>query len=52
MRAAVNDTKRTVFERLAAWFITGPPGHFASGAVDWAALLWQASKRRGRRRDR
>jgi hypothetical protein len=30
-----------MFERFAAWFITGPPGHLASGLADWAVLLWR-----------
>jgi hypothetical protein len=38
-------------ERFAAWFITGPLGHLASGIADWAALLWQLRRER-RRSDR
>jgi hypothetical protein len=26
-------------ERFAAWFVTGPLGHFVSGAVDWVTAL-------------
>jgi hypothetical protein len=38
-------------ERLAAWFVTGPLGHLASGIADWAGLLWQLRReRRARRR--
>ena len=46
MRAAVNDTKRAMRERFAAWFVTGPLGHLASGLADWAVLLWRARRRR------
>jgi hypothetical protein len=35
-------------ERLAAWFVTGPLGHLASGVADWVALLWRAAARRFR----
>jgi hypothetical protein len=41
MRAAVNDTKRS---RFAAWFITGPLGHFVSGVADWSIAVWRARK--------
>ena len=47
MRAAVNDTKALrMRERFAAWFVTGPLGHLASGLADWAVLLWRARRRR------
>jgi len=26
-------------ERIAAWVITGPVGHFASAAADWTRFL-------------
>ena len=29
-------------ERFAAWFVTGPLGHLASGIADWAVLIWRA----------
>jgi hypothetical protein len=45
MRAAVNDTNQGVSERIAAWVITGPVGHFASAAADWAVFLWRTRKR-------
>jgi hypothetical protein len=34
-------------ERLAAWIVTGPIGHFVAGAIDWIALLWRVRRRRG-----
>ena len=34
-------------ERFAAWLVTGPLGHLASGVADWAVLLWRS--RPGRR---
>jgi hypothetical protein len=33
-----------MLERFAAWFVTGPLGHLASGVADWAALLWQLAQ--------
>jgi hypothetical protein len=36
---ALNDTKRTVLARLAAWWITGPLGHLVAGVADWTQLL-------------
>ena len=27
-------------KRFAAWFVTGPLGHLASGVADWVVLLW------------
>jgi hypothetical protein len=33
-------------ERFAAWFVTGPLGHLASGIADWAVLIWHACIRR------
>jgi hypothetical protein len=33
-------------QRFAAWLVTGPLGHFASGVADWAALLWQLAQDR------
>jgi hypothetical protein len=35
-------------ERLAAWLVTGPIGHFVAGVADWVALVWSARPRRGR----
>ena len=35
-------------ERLAAWLVTGPAGHFAAGAIDWTVTLgryWSARLR-------
>ena len=37
-----------MLERLAAWFVTGPLGHLASGIADWAVLLWAAFMRKMR----
>jgi hypothetical protein len=37
-----------VRERFAAWFVTGPLGHLASGLADWAVALWTAAKLRAR----
>ena len=34
--------------RLAAWLVTGPVGHLAAGATDWAVLFgryWNARLR-------
>jgi hypothetical protein len=33
-------------QRLAAWAVTGPPGHLAAAAADWAALLWHVARSR------
>jgi hypothetical protein len=33
-------------ERFAAWLVTGPLGHLASGLADWVVLLWRARRRR------
>ena len=30
-----------MLERFAAWFVTGPLGHLASGIADWAVLIWR-----------
>jgi hypothetical protein len=35
-------------QRLAAWAVTGPPGHLVAWIADFAALLW-GSLRRSRR---
>ena len=44
MRAAVERYKGArMRERFAAWFVTGPLGHLASGVADWAVLLWHAA---------
>jgi hypothetical protein len=36
-------------KRFAAWFVTGPLGHLASGIADWVALAWvlRQSRRQG-----
>ena len=31
-----------MLERFAAWFVTGPLGHLASGIADWAVLIWRS----------
>jgi hypothetical protein len=33
-------------KRFAAWFVTGPLGHLASGIADWAVLLWSLRQAR------
>ena len=33
-------------ERFAAWFVTGPLGHLASGIADWAVLIVARRRRR------
>jgi hypothetical protein len=35
-------------ERFAAWFVTGPLGHLASGVADWVVLISQAIMRKMR----
>jgi hypothetical protein len=30
-----------MLERFAAWFVTGPLGHFVSAVADWVELLWK-----------
>jgi hypothetical protein len=35
-------------ERFAAWFVTGPLGHLASGVADWVVLIWRVRQRRRR----
>jgi hypothetical protein len=37
-----------MLERLAAWFVTGPLGHLASGIADWAVLIRAALMRKMR----
>jgi hypothetical protein len=32
--------------RFAAWLVTGPAGHAAAGAVDWAVLLARLGRAR------
>jgi hypothetical protein len=34
--------------RAAAWLMTGPVGHLASGLADWAVLLWRLANARAR----
>ena len=36
-----------MLERFAAWFVTGPLGHLASGIADWAVLIWGALREAG-----
>jgi hypothetical protein len=38
-----------MLERFAAWFVTGPLGHLASGIADWAVLIWRSLMRRMRK---
>ena len=33
-------------ERFAAWLVTGPAGHLAAGAVDFAVLFWRLGRAR------
>lgn len=33
-------------KRFAAWFVTGPLGHFVSGVADWVVLLWSVRQSR------
>jgi hypothetical protein len=33
-----------VRQRFAAWVITGPLGHLASGIADWAVLAWRLAR--------
>jgi hypothetical protein len=35
--------------RIAAWLVTGTPGHLAAGLADWVSLLWQLGRGRLRR---
>ena len=35
-------------ERFAAWFVTGPLGHLASGVADWVVLIGHAFMRKMR----
>ncbi|WP_306765256.1 hypothetical protein [Solirubrobacter soli] len=35
-----------MLERFAAWFVTGPLGHLASGIADWAVLISGALMRK------
>jgi hypothetical protein len=37
---------------FAAWLLTGPLGHLAGGAADWAALAVRLGRARLRRRRR
>jgi hypothetical protein len=39
-------------ERVAAWYVTGPLGHFVSGVIDWVALLVKLGAARTRARVR
>jgi hypothetical protein len=40
--------RRSPPERLAAWLVTGPAGHFYGGVADWLEFLvrWQLDRRR------
>lgn len=42
----------TFAERLAAWLVTGPIGHLAAGAADFAVLFWRLGSARVRARSR
>ncbi|MDP9399891.1 MAG: hypothetical protein M3P39_02865 [Actinomycetota bacterium] len=44
--------RRPPLEALLAWLATGPLGHLAAGAADWAALLARVLRARLRGRDR
>jgi hypothetical protein len=37
-------------ERFAAWLVTGPFGHLASGVADWAVLVGKVCWARARGR--
>ena len=39
-------------ERAAAWYVTGPLGHFVAGVADWAQLLIRFAAARTRARAR
>jgi hypothetical protein len=39
-----------MIERVAAWYRTGPVGHFVAGAADWAQWLAAHARRRARAR--
>lgn len=40
--------RRTRFEVLAAWIVTGPVGHLYAGVADWAGVLIRYVRARGR----
>lgn len=48
--SSVPRPRRGPAERLAAWWITGPLGHFAGGFADWLQMLgrWLWARARGR----
>jgi hypothetical protein len=35
-----------VWERFAAWLITGPVGHLVAGVADFAVLFWRLLRAR------
>ena len=35
-----------MLRRFAAWFVTGPLGHFVSAVLDWVELLWRLRQER------
>jgi hypothetical protein len=45
MPAAAPLYKGGVRTRVAAWLLTGPLGHLAAGALDWAGLLARWARR-------
>ncbi len=51
-RRPVPTPRRSPLERLAAWLVTGPAGHFYGGAADWLEFLvrWKLDQRRSGRR--
>lgn len=40
--------RRSWFEVLAAWIVTGPIGHLYAGVADWAGVLVKYVRARGR----
>ena len=38
-------------ERFAAWVVTGPPGFFVAGVIDWALLVAHVIRSRLGRRE-
>jgi hypothetical protein len=40
--------RRSPIERLIAWVLTGPVGHFVAGFVDWTAMLVRLRAQRKR----
>jgi hypothetical protein len=50
-RRPVPTPRRDPLERLAAWLVTGPAGHFYGGAADWLEFFvrWRLDQRRSAR---